>query len=398
MKPKDKPRLSKETLAAQALGNIDPVTRAIVPPLHPSTTFLRDEDGGYASGRSYTRAQNPTYDTPEKLLAQLESGASCRLFASGMAAAIAVFQSLSPGDRVIAPRVMYWGLRKWLFDFAVPWGLKVELVDTQNLGALTQALNAEKTRLVWLETPANPTWEITDIAAACKLAHKANAIVAVDNTVASPVITRPTELGADLVMHSATKYLNGHSDVLAGALITAKDDELWQRICNWQASAGGVLGTFEAWLLLRGMRTLYPRVRLSSESALKIAKHLEKHPRVYQVLYPGLASHPQHALAKRQMQSGFSGMLSIQLTDGEAAAVAVAARVTVFKRATSLGGVESLIEHRATIEGADTPVPFDLLRLSVGLESVADLIADLEQALDYTVAELNGISIKRLKK
>ncbi len=387
-KEKSSKPLHPATQAAQALGRIDDATRAIVPPLHPSTTYLRDSDGGYSSGRGYTRPQNPTYDTPEDLLATLEGGASCILFSSGMAAATAVFQSLLPGDHVIVPRVMYWALRKWLHEFAMSWGLEVEMVDTSNNENIAQAIRPGKTRLVWLETPANPTWEISDIASAAEIAHRTNARLVIDNTVPTPVLTRPIELGADLVVHSATKYLNGHSDVLAGAVVTAKRDAFWQRIRTWQGDAGAVLGPFEAWLLLRGMRTLFPRVKQSSETALSLAGYFQNHSKIKQVLYPGLEDHPQHELAKRQMTNGYGGMLSIRLADGHAAAVITAARVKVFKRATSLGGVESLIEHRASIEGAATPVPFDLLRLSIGLEHPDDLIGDLEQALNYSDKEL----------
>ena len=375
--------LAPETLAAQALGRIDEVTRALVPAVHPSTTYERDPDGGYRSGRGYTRPHNPTYDEPESLLATLEGGRDCLLFASGMAAATAVFQSLLPGDHVVAPRAMYWALHTWLADFAMSWGLDVEFVDTTDLDALAAAMRPGKTKLVWLETPANPTWEVSDVAAAAKVAHSVSARLAVDATVATPVLMRPLELGADLVVHSASKYLNGHSDVLAGAVVCADLDSLWQRIRAWRRDAGAVLGPFEAWLLLRGMRTLFVRVQRCSESALTIARHFEGHPRIAAVLYPGLPDHPGHAVAARQMTGGFGGMLSIRHQGGEAAAVATAARVAVFKRATSLGGVESLIEHRASIEGSSTPVPPDLLRLSIGLENPDDLIADLEQALQH---------------
>ena len=388
--------LAPETVAAQALGRIDEVTRALVPPVHLSTTYERDPDGGYSSGRGYTRPHNPTYDQPEELLATLEGGSDCLLFASGMAAATAVFQSLLPGDHVVASRVMYWALRTWLIDFAMSWGLDVEFVDTSNVNALAAAMRPGKTRLVWLETPANPTWDITDIAAAVEIAHAARAHLAVDSTVATPVLARPLELGADLVVHSASKYLNGHSDVLAGAVVCAEQDSFWQRIRAWRRDAGAVLGPFEAWLLLRGMRTLFVRVQRCSESALTIARHFEGHPRISKVLYPGLPTHPGHAVAARQMTGGFGGMLSIRHKHGEAAAVATAARVAVFKRATSLGGVESLIEHRASIEGPSTPVPPDLLRLSIGLENPEDLIADLEQALEHSAtaepADVEGIT------
>jgi len=377
----ERARRAPQTLAAQALGHVDPRTGALVPAIHPSTTFQRDADGGYSTGRGYIRPHNPTCDEPAQLLSALEGGADCLLFASGMAAATAVFQSLLPGDHVLVCRVMYWALRKWLIDFALPWGLQVEFVDAVNAQAVAAAVRPGRTRLIWIETPANPTWEVTDIAAIAAIARGAGARLAVDATVATPVLTRPLALGADLVVHSATKYLNGHSDVLAGAVVCRAQDAFWQRLRAWHRDGGAVLGSFDAWLLLRGMRTLYLRVRHASAAALVIARRLDGHPALLQVLYPGLQSHPGHGIARRQMDGGFGGMLSIRVRGGEAAAMAVAAQVQVFKRATSLGGVESLIEHRASIEGPATPVPADLLRLSIGLEAVEDLIADLEQAL-----------------
>ncbi|HYJ97391.1 MAG TPA: PLP-dependent aspartate aminotransferase family protein [Burkholderiaceae bacterium] len=370
-----------ESLAAQSLGWVDPVTKAISPAIHASTTFIRDADNQYRNGRSYARADNPAFDQVEQLIAQLERGAQGALFASGMAAATAVFQALAPGDHVIAPKVMYWSLRNWLMNFATQWGLKVELVDMADPAGVRSALQAGKTKLVWIETPANPLWTVTDIAATAALAHAAGARVAVDSTVATPVLTRPLELGADLVMHAATKYLNGHSDLIAGVLVTKADDEFWKRVKTVRAQIGGTLGSFESWLLLRGMRTLYLRVRTASASAQRIAEHFARHRHVEAVLYPGLRDAPGHTIAARQMQGGFGGMLSVRAKGGEAAAIATAAHVQLWKRATSLGGTESLIEHRASVEGAGTPAPPDLLRLSVGIEHVDDLIADLEQAL-----------------
>jgi cystathionine gamma-synthase len=249
------------------------------------------------------------------------------------------------------------------------------------MDGLAAAVEPGRTKLVWIESPANPTWPITDIAAAADIAHRAGAHLAVDSTVATPILTRPIELGADIVMHSATKYLNGHSDVVAGALVTARHDELWERIVAIRSGNGAVLGSFEAWLLLRGMRTLHLRVERASRTAQTIAEHFAGHARIVATLYPGLHSHPGHAVAARQMHGGFGGMLSIRVAGGERAAIATAARVTVWKRATSLGGVESLIEHRASIEGAGSPAPPDLLRLSAGIEDAGDLIGDLEQAL-----------------
>jgi cystathionine gamma-synthase len=377
--------VSPETLAAQALGEVDPLTGGLAPVINPSTNYEQQPDGSYRQDRVYTRADNPTYEHAERLLAALEgpgSACACALFASGMAAATAVFQSLLPGDHVLVSRVLYWGVRKWLAEFALTWGLDVEFTDTTDLDVVASAIRPGRTRLLWAETPANPMWEITDLAALCDLAHSAGVRVAADNTVATPVLTRPLELGADLVVHSATKYLNGHSDVLAGAVLTARPDPFWERIRSWRRNAGAVPGPFEAWLLQRGMRTLFLRVHRASDSALAIATHFEGHPALKAVLYPGLASHPGHQIAARQMNGGFGGMLSIRLAGGPEDASAVLAAVRVFRRATSLGGVESLIEHRRSMEGPSSPVPADLLRVSVGIEAPGDLIADLEAALD----------------
>jgi cystathionine gamma-synthase len=374
-------KLRPESIAAQGLGWIDEKTKALAPPLQPSTTFIRDEDNQYRAGYVYARDQNVTFDQVEAVLAALEQGHAALVFASGMAAATAVFQALAPGDHVLAPKVMYWSLRNWLRGFASQWGLRVDFVDMSDRDEVAGAIRKGETKLVWVETPANPLWTVTDIAATCEIAHAAGAAVAVDSTAATPVLTQPLALGADVVMHSATKYLNGHSDVLAGALVTREDSPLWQRIRPLRSQLGGILGTFEAWLLLRGMRTLYPRVRQHCASAQKIAEHFASHAAVAEVLYPGLPRFPGHALAARQMKGGFGGMLSIRVRGGEAAAIATAAKIELWKRATSLGGVESLVEHRASVEGAGTPVPGDLLRLSVGLEDAGDLVTDLDAAL-----------------
>ena len=381
----DPRHVKPESIAAQALGWVDEKTRAITPAIHVSSTYLRDPDNQYRSGRVYARADNPAFDQAEAVLAQLEAGAQAALFASGMAAATAVFQALSPGDHVLAPKVMYWSLRNWLMNFATRWGLNVELIDMTDPAAVQAAVRPGVTKLVWIETPANPLWTVTDIVATAEIAHAAGALVAVDSTVASPVLTRPLTLGADIVMHAGTKYLNGHSDLVAGALVTREDSEFWRRVKTVRAQIGGTLGSFEAWLLLRGMRTLYLRVRAASQSAQRIAEHFNHHPLVEAVLYPGLPGAHGHAISARQMQGGFGGMMSLRVKAGpqgaEAAAIATAAHVELWKRATSLGGTESLIEHRASVEGAGTPAPTDLLRLSVGIEDCGDLIADLEQAL-----------------
>jgi cystathionine gamma-synthase len=378
MDPQD---VHPKTVAAQALGWIDERTRAITPPIHVSSTYLRDPDNQYRSGRVYARADNPAFDQAEAVLCALEQGAQALLFASGMAAATAVFQALTPGDHVLAPKVMYWSLRNWLMTFATSWGLQVELIDMTDPAVVQQAIRPGKTKLVWIETPANPLWTVTDIAATAALAHGAGALLAVDSTVATPVLSQPLTLGADIVMHAATKYLNGHSDLIAGALVTRQDNEVWQRIRKVRAQLGGTLGSFESWLLLRGMRTLHLRVNAATRSAQRIAEHFAEHALVAEVLYPGLPGAPGHAVAARQMQGGFGGMMSIRVKGGEAAAIAVAATTGLWKRATSLGGTESLIEHRASVEGAGTPAPADLLRLSVGIEHTDDLIVDLERAL-----------------
>ncbi len=387
MPPMTDPPKHPATLAAQAAGHPDPATGALIPPLYATTTYQRDPDNRYPRGWSYGRADNPTVEHPQTLLNALEGGAGCLLFASGMAAATTLFLALRPGDHVIAQKVMYWGLRQWLLSFAIPWGLAVDLIDMSDLAALAAAIRPGRTKLVWLETPANPTWAIADIAAAADLAHQAGARLAVDGTAATPVLSRPLALGADLVMHSATKYLNGHTDLVAGALVTARADDLWARIAGLRHDAGAILGPFEAWLLLRGMRTLFLRVERASATALFLAERLRENPNVAAVLYPGLPDHPGHAIAARQMQGGFGGMLSIRVKAGEAAAIATAANVEIWQRATSLGGIESLIEHRASIEGPTSPVPPDLLRLSVGIEHAHDLLADLEQALHKSTAK-----------
>ncbi len=377
----DKPDLKPATLAAHAAREPG-ADGDVAPPIRPSTTYARDEAYKLiVPGVHYSRDENPTYGIVETALASLEGGAEARLFASGMAAGTAVLQTLKPGDRIVAPKVMYWGLREWMIAFCRDWGLEIDLFEAGDPAALERVLKTGKTRLVWIETPSNPTWDVIDISAAAEAAHGAGALLAVDSTVATPVLTRPITLGADLVFHSGTKYLNGHGDVVAGLLVTARADDFWQALKEKRRQAGAVPGPFEAWLLQRGLRTLFLRVERASANALAIARHFESHAKLSAVLYPGLESHPGYGVAKRQMQGGFGGMLSLRVAGGAEAALNVAKRVRVFTRATSLGGVESLIEHRASIEGPDSPVPPDLLRLSIGIEDPGDLIADLEQAL-----------------
>ena len=371
--------LKPRTIAAQALGAIEPQTKAVALPVHVSTTYIRDPDNEYRTGYSYGRPDNATVRHTEAVIAALEGAHEALLFGSGMAAATSVVLALPPGSHVVAPQVCYWGLRDWLINEAPLFGYRVDLADMTDLAAVRAAVKPD-TKLVWIESPGNPLWNITDIAAMAQLAHESGAVLGIDSTAATPVFTQPLRLGADIVMHSATKYLNGHSDLVAGALAAAKDSPLWARIKQVRSHHGAILGGFEAWLLLRGLRTLEVRVKAQAESAALLATRFANHPLVASVLYPGLPSHPGHAVAAKQM-SGFGAMLSIRVKGGEQAAISTAARVELSKRATSLGGVESLLEHRASIEGAGSPCPPDLLRLSVGLEDVDDLYADLDRAL-----------------
>jgi cystathionine gamma-synthase len=377
--------MKPETLCARGGEHaVDERSGAIVPPLHTSTTFARGPDYRLLGAASYARDEAPAFLAVEELLARLEGGAGALLFSSGMAAAAALFTAtLSPGAHVVMPRVLYWGMRAWLLGFAERYGVDVTAIDATDPAAIAAALRPGVTRWLWIETPANPSWEVTDIARAAELAHRAGAALAVDSTAATPVLTRPLALGADIVMHSATKYLNGHNDVMAGALVTARADETWAAIRAQRHDAGAILGPFEAFLLHRGMRTLFPRVERQARTALELAEKLVRDPRVTRVRYPGLPGDPGHETARKQMRGGFGGMMSIELASRERA-LAVAGRLRLFLRATSLGGTESLVEHRASVEPPDSPVPPGLLRLSIGLEDAADLWADLDAALADT--------------
>jgi len=379
MDDQTKARMSARTLAAQALGTHDPVTKGIVHPIHMSATYLRDADNGYSAGYVYGRSDNVSLQQAENLVCALEGGDEAMLFGSGMAAATMVLLALDKPTHIIASQVMYYGFRAWLREIG-RYGHTVTFVETSDLNAVRGALRPE-TGLFWIETPSNPLWTITDIAAIAEIAHAAGAILCVDSTVATPVFTKPLALGADIVMHSATKYLNGHSDVVAGALVANRDSALWERIRKMRGQLGGALSPFDAWLLMRGMRTLDVRVRAQAVSANMLAEKLVGYSGISAVLYPGLKEHPGHEVAVRQMTGGFGGMFSIRMKRGPKAAIAVAASVELWKRATSLGGVESLIEHRASIEGEDSPCPCDLLRFSVGLEDPEELYFDLTRAL-----------------
>ncbi len=377
----DAKALSPRSLAAQAGHFIDPATGAITPPVHPSTTFARDADYAPIGTTTYSRYHNPTYEQVERVAAELDEGAEALVFAAGMAAIAALFETVNTGQHMVAPTIMYHGAQDWLRRISEKRGIALSLFDAADPGALERAIRPGETAIVWIETPVNPTWDVIDIAAAAAAAHAAGAILAVDATVSTPVTTRPLDLGANLVFHSGTKYLNGHSDVTAGVLVTRQADARWQEIRLVRGLMGGVLGPFEAWLLLRGLCTLFVRFERASVNAMEIARHFEGHGKLEAVLYPGLESHPGHAIAKRQMTAGYSGMLSLLVKGGAEDAKGVATRTALFVPATSLGGVESLIEHRATIEGPRSQVPPNLLRLSIGIEDARDLIADLEQAL-----------------
>jgi len=379
-----KARFTVQTLAARALGAHEPVTKAIVPPIHMAATYLRDADNGYSAGYVYGRSDNVSVQQAQELIAALEGADEALLFGSGMAAATTVIMALDKPTHIVASQVMYWGFRSWLREIG-RYGHKVTFVETSDLDAVRKAVRPGETGLIWIETPSNPLWTVTDIAAVSEIAHAADAILCVDSTVATPVFTRPLALGADIVMHSATKYLNGHSDVVAGALATSQRGGLWERIGKMRRQHGTALAPFDAWLLTRGMRTLSVRVKAQAASANWLAHQLDGHPALKRVLYPGLVRHPGHDVALRQMSGGFGGMLSIRVKGGAAAAIAVAARVELWQRATSLGGVESLIEHRASIEGEGSPCPGDLLRFSVGLEDPQELYLDLAAALERTI-------------
>jgi cystathionine gamma-synthase len=373
--------LKPRTLAAQALRRMEETTGGVVPPIHVATTYLRDQDNAYSKGYTYARPDNATVRHAEAVIAALEGAAGALLFASGMAAISAVFVGLPKGARVVASTVMYTGSRNFLDQEGPRLGLEVERVDTSELEALERAASAAPTTLVYVETPGNPLWTIVDIAAAARIARRAGALLVVDSTCATPILTRPLALGADIVVHAATKYLNGHSDVVAGALAFAREDDTMARIARVRQIFGGILSPFDAHQLTRGMRTLPLRVEAQSRTAMDLARRLTGHPLVARVYYPGLPDHPGHEVAARQMTGGFGGMMSLGVKGGERAAIATAAAVRVWTRATSLGGVESLIEHRASMEGEGTPCPPNVLRLSVGLEDPDDLYDDLDAAL-----------------
>lgn len=372
------------TLLAHAGGLPDKVTGAVVPGIPSATTFARRPDYALTSPTHlYSRDDNDLYRQTEALLAKLENAAATRLFSSGMAAIAAVFRTVPAGAAVVMQSGIYWGTTAWARKFCKRQGIALVEADSTDTERFIELLRETSPDLVFVETPSNPWLGITDIERVAAAVHEAGAILAVDATAATPLISKPLDLGADLVVHSATKALNGHSDLLAGVVSTGDAaSEHWQLVAEERHDAGAVLGSFECWLLLRGLRTLALRVERMNDNAMAIAGFLDAHPRVDRVLYPGLASHPGHDVAHRQMSRGYGSLLSFLVHGGKEEALAVASRLELILRATSLGGVESLIEHRYTIEGDATGVPTNLLRLSVGIEHADDLIADLKQALE----------------
>ncbi|CUK03983.1 Cystathionine gamma-synthase [Shimia thalassica] len=369
------------TLAAQAGGVIDVQSGGVVPPIQPSTTFARDRDYEPLNADNiYARDHNDVARQAEAVLAQLEGGTEALLFPSGMAAIAALFRTVPNGGRVVVQSGIYWGTTKWIRDFCERRQIEMTEVEASDIAQLQEACAQAPAQIVWIETPSNPWLRIVDIEAAAEAAHQTGALLVVDSTAATPILSKPFALGADIVMHSTTKAINGHSDVLSGVLVAKETGPVWDEIATDRASAGAVLGPFEAWLLLRGMRTLPLRVNQMCSNAMKVAVFLDDHPQVEEVLYPGLPSHAGHDLACKQMKGGFGFLMSFLVKGGREDALKVAGRLNLFHRATSLGGVESLVEHRYTIE-PHTGIPENLLRISIGIEDADDLIADLAQAL-----------------
>jgi cystathionine gamma-synthase len=368
-----------QTDSIHAGRTVDPSTGAVVPPIHLSTTFERDPDGEFSRKYAYIRAATPNRDSLEACITALEGGDETVSFSSGMAASLAVFQSLAPGDHALVHRDVYYGVRELMVGFFAKWGLQHTFVDMRDIEEVRRACRAE-TKLFWVETPTNPLIEVVDIRAVADAARAAGALLVCENTFATPVLQRPFELGADMVVHSLTKYLSGHSDAMGGSVTLKNRPELLAQIRDFQHTGGAILSPLDCWLVLRGVQTLVPRVRLHCENARHVAQFLSTHKRVSKVRYPGLPSDPGHEIAKNQMKD-FGGMLSFEVQGGRAEAFAVAARLKIIARATSLGGTHSLIEHRASIEGKTTRAPESLLRLSVGLEDASDLVQDLDQAL-----------------
>jgi cystathionine gamma-synthase len=372
--------MKKETIAVHGSHLKDETAGAIAAPVFLTTTFERALDGTYPKGHMYSRNSNPNRTALEKGLAALEGASRGFAFGSGLAAVNAVFQCLQSGDHILMPEVGYYASYKLAEEILGPWGLEVTQVDMTDLAQVEKAVQ-KNTKLIWAETPANPMLSITDIQGLAKIAQKHKLKLGVDNTMGTPVLQNPIAHGADIVMHATTKYIGGHSDIMGGAVLVKEDDEWAKRIERVQILMGATPNPLDCYLLARGLKTLPLRMREHSANALELAKRLEKHPKVEKVHYPGLESHPQHALAKAQMPQGFSGMIALQVKTGETETREMAGKLQIFQQATSLGGVESLVEHRKSIEGPQSTTPGNLLRFSIGLEHVDDLWADLEQAL-----------------
>lgn len=367
-----------ETIAVHA-AEPDPVTGAVSPPIHFATTFTRDADLSLTGAYQYGREGGPTHALLEAALTRLDGGEAALVFASGMAAGLAILQGLKPGDRVLVPDDAYYGFRVASSDFLSTWGIVTETVDMGDLANLARALQ-RPAKIVWLESPSNPLLKVVDLQAAIALGKEAGAVTVVDNTFATPALQRPIGWGADVTLQASTKYLGGHSDVMGGALVFARRDALFERVEHARHILGAIANPFASWMVLRGLRTLALRMERQSHNALVIAHALASHRKVSAVHYPGLPKDPGHAVATRQMHA-FGGMLSFRVEGGRDAAIATVSRARLFVRATSLGSVESLIEHRATSEGERGTAPADLIRLSIGIEHADDLVADLEQAL-----------------
>jgi len=368
-----------ETLAIKSTENQFNNSEPVSTPIYLSSTYKRNNDGTYNNDFVYSRNSNPNRSIIENSIAQLENGEFAFAFSSGMAAVSAVFQSLKGGDHVLIPDDIYFTIKKLLSEVFNRWNLTYDLVDMSNLNAIEKAIK-KNTSLIWVESPSNPQLKISDIVAISKIAHKNKALCAVDNTWATPVFQNPLDLGADMVIHSTTKYFGGHSDVLGGCIVL-NDKALAQTINSIQLLSGAVPAPFDCWLIARGIQTLHLRVSKQSENAFILAKHLEKHLKIEKVLYPGLESHPQHLLAKNQQNGGYGAMLSVLIKGNEKETIEISTKLKYFTLATSLGGVESLVEHRKSVEGENSPTPDNLLRISVGIEHIDDLIADWEQAL-----------------
>jgi len=368
-----------ETIAIKSTENKFSDSTPVSTPIYLSSTYKRNSDGSYTNDFVYSRANNPNRAIVEESIAILENGKQAFAFSSGMAAISAVFQSLKTGDHVLLPDDIYYAVKRLMEEVLKRWNLSYDLVDMSNIEAIEKAIKPN-TALIWVESPSNPQLKLSDITAIAKIAHKNNALCAVDNTWLTPVFQNPLELGADIVVHSTTKYFGGHSDVIGGCVVV-NDDIIAEKIKNIQILSGAVPAPFDCWLIARGIQTLKLRVKQQSKNAIKLAKYLESHPKIEKVLYPGLESHPQHLLAKKQQKKGFGAMLSVLIRGNEAETTAIAGKLVYFTLATSLGGVESLVEHRKSVEGVDSPTPYNLLRISVGIEHIDDLIADWKKAL-----------------